>query len=175
MLSEERTNNQLFIRKAASTQSYEVTFVNNDSTISKIGLGDITAPGWHLFTVTFKKGVGGYAYLDGVLKGSVDASKIPYVIPTTIYLGGYPAGSSFGSLIDTVRISSVLRNTDEISTYDLNTSLPGDDSTTLKMEMNDIGNSLNLSAETIIPQSLNIINNRCNALYFETKYILYKQ
>ena len=66
--------NQISIRRSPNSTNWGVWFSNANGGASAVSLGSITSTGWYNFGVTWKAGVGGYGYLNGVKKGNVAAS-----------------------------------------------------------------------------------------------------
>ena len=132
-------NNMILINRNFSSKEWYVYFSNANGVSNIISLGSITTPGWYNFAVSWQAGVGGYAYLNGVYKGSVAANYLPTTISSPVaYIGSLIGSFQFNQLIDDLRISNRLRTVAEIqSAYQTNQPLPVDADTTCKINFDD--------------------------------------
>ncbi|ATW27221.1 RHS repeat-associated core domain-containing protein [Candidatus Formimonas warabiya] len=126
--------NQISIRRLPLSTSWEVLFSNAAGSSSAVSLGNITTPGWYCFGVKWQQGVGGYGYLNGVLKGSVAPAYLPSEFTSTAYIGSWCSGNQFDSILDDFRISSIARSdSDILANYQSNQPFPLDIFTTFKL------------------------------------------
>jgi len=133
--------NQISIRRSPSSTSWGVWFSNSSGQVGTVSLGSITSPDWYSIAVTWKQGVGGYAYLNGILKGSVSSGYLPSSFASVMGIGVWnAAGDNFNlnSYIDDLRISSAARTDAEIATaYASGQPLPVDGNTTYKLNFDN--------------------------------------
>ncbi|HBX22678.1 MAG TPA: hypothetical protein DEF34_03420 [Desulfotomaculum sp.] len=117
--------NQISVRKGILSNAWTINFSNSEGTAASIPLGNITTPGVYRFTASWKSGVGGYGYLNGVLKGSVGASYLPSAFASTMCIGSWNDSGIFpvNSPISNFQARNRMRSDAEILA-EYNTGLP---------------------------------------------------
>ena len=129
--------NQISVRRQPSSTTWAVTFTNASGSGSTISLGSITSPGMYRITAVWKSGVGGYAYLNGVPKGSAPASDLPSAFDSTMYIGSWTGGAlQINSMVKNFRVRDVMRSGAEILAEYQSGQMQVDDATTLLMTLN---------------------------------------
>lgn len=131
--------NQISIRRSPSSTNWSAWFSNSSGQASSALLGSITVSGWYSIAVTWKQGVGGYAYLNGVLKGSVSSVYLPSSFASVMGIGVWNAAGgnyNLNSYIDDFRVSNCAMTDAEIAVaYQSGQPLPVDADTVYKLSL----------------------------------------
>lgn len=124
--------NQISFRRSPSSQAWTVGFTNASGAGATVSLGNITTAGVYRITASWKSGVGGYAYLNGVPKGSVASTYLPSAFASTMYIGSWDGSNlPVNSPISNFRVRNQMRSDAEVLA-EFNSGLPltVDDATT---------------------------------------------